>query len=158
MTSREVKAFQSAAARRRAVPPEWDVDGETLFLLPKADVAQLAPALDELNRPAPPGQTGIEMFAATEAKLAVLRDVIGTFIREDCQDGWERVREDQDVLTLTGMVNAIVAEYTGVDPTLRASSSTPSPENGDTFVDGAQAVESTSLDSTQVTGSLSASG
>lgn len=154
MTTREVKAFHSAAARRRSEPPEWEVDGETIYLEARADVAQLAPALDELNRPTA-GLTGMEMFQATEQKMGVLRDVIRTFVRVDSKEAWDRVAPDQDATTLTGMVNAVVAEYTGVDPTSRASSSPPSPQNGDSFVGGAPVVESTFSDSTPETDSHS---
>jgi len=155
MTSRNQrqKLYTTAAARRRADPYHIAVDDhEPLRCVDKMDLKDLAGHIARMQEPLPEGMNQVE---GAILRLGVLRELIGEFVvgrRDDGSviEGSDAERWDQvvsldldEVLVLRDMMNDLVQEYTGVDPTRQASSSTGSTPTSTPSMDGAPPAAST---------------
>jgi hypothetical protein len=129
------KAFQTAAARRRANPIEFVIDDVTIRLKPSVDITSIADLLDELQADPPEGES--EIKAAT-AKKATMVAILRTFILDESQAGFTQIEPDLDFGILIEMITDLVQEYTGqANPTQQPSPSNGSPETGPSSTDGA---------------------
>lgn len=113
------KAFTTAAARRRADPIEWDIDGTIIRLRPSADLVAVADILDELQKDTPEGESQIK--AAAEKRVMML-DVLRAFILEDDIAAFDGLEADLDFMILSQLLSDLVSEYTGQsNPTPQSS-------------------------------------
>lgn len=122
------RAFQTAAARRRANPIEWVIDDVTVRLRPSVDLAEIADLVDTLQAPAPEGTSDGQ---AIELKRSAFLELIRSFLEPDAVKAFAKVEKDLDFGMLREMVEELVEEYTGqANPTQGQSSSDGSPETG----------------------------
>lgn len=130
------KAYQTAAARRRANPIEFIIDDRTIRLKASADLADIVDLIDELSRPAEDGESEIRSAINRKSKMI---DLVRTFVQPSSHDDFDAVAPDLDPMILQQILLDLILEYTGqVDPTAAPSSSDGSPETGNSLTDGAQ--------------------
>lgn len=126
MTTRQELVFQSAVHRRRMDPVTIEVDGKTLTLkVERPDLAQLGPTIEAL-RSSPEGASQSDQLRLAEEKRTGIANVIRELLADESHADWDTVQGDQGVMELTVMLNALLAEFTGLNPTQLASSSAPS--------------------------------
>lgn len=115
------RAFQTAAARRRANPIEWVIDDVTVRLRAKVELVELAELVTALQAPLPEGMN--EILAADEKRI-VLLDMVRTFLEPGAVEPFNTVADDLDFTILSEMVQDLILEYTGqANPTPAPSSS-----------------------------------
>jgi hypothetical protein len=120
------RAFQTAAARRRANPIEWVIDGEVVRLKPSVDLLEIADLVEALQSPLPEGTNEIK---AAQAKRETFLEIVRHFLEPGAHDAFGRVSQDLDFGMLTEMIQELVQEYTGqANPTQEPSSSDGSSE------------------------------
>ena len=73
------KSFSTAAARRRAEPFIWDIDGTEVHLKPTVDLGELANEIAVMQADGPPGETEVAKAARL---VAALRTFLGEFVDE----------------------------------------------------------------------------
>jgi hypothetical protein len=135
------KAFQTAAARRRANPIEWVIDDVTVRLKPSADLVSIADLIDELQADSPEGMSDI---LVADQKRNTMINILRAFIIEGDLESFTKVEPDLDFAILMEMVTDLIKEYSGQEnPTQPSSSSNGSPETGSSSTDGAPQEEST---------------
>lgn len=104
------KSFQTAAARRRANPVEWQIDDITIKLKATMNLTDIADLYEELQAPTP---EGVNDMVSADAKRLILINIIKMFIEEPSLSYFEKVQDDLDVGILAEMMQDLVAEYTG---------------------------------------------
>jgi len=133
------RSFETAAARRRAEPIVWTIDGADIRLRPSVDLSEIAPLVDELQAPVEGNQVK-GAIAKREAMIATVK----TFVIEDDHAKFDQVAPDLDMGILLEMVQEVVGEYAGTaNPTKRSPSSDGSSEDGKSSTDGAEPEAST---------------
>lgn len=131
------RAFQTAAARRRANPIEWVIDDVTVRLKPSVDLLEISDLVDALQAPAPEGVNDVK---AAQMKRATFLEIIRHFLEPGAHEPFNTVAADLDFGMLTEMIQELVAEYTGQEnPTQEQSSSDGSSETGSSLTAGAPA-------------------
>jgi hypothetical protein len=129
------RAFQTAAARRRANPIEWVIDDVTIRLRPSVDLLEIADLVDALQAPNPEGMNDVK---AAQLKRVTFVDIIKHFLEPGGFDAFDSVAADLDFGMLTEMIQELVQEYTGqANPTQEQSSSDGSSETGSSSTAGA---------------------
>ena len=129
------RAFTTAAARRRANPIEWVIDGVTIRLKPSVDLLEIADLVDALQAPAPEGVNDVK---AAQMKRATFIDIVKHFLEPGAYEPFDSVAGDLDFGMLTEMIQELVQEYTGqANPTQEQSSSDGSSETGSSLTAGA---------------------
>lgn len=122
------RAFETATARRRANPIEWDIDSVTVRLRPSVDLIEIADLVESLQDPTPEGMSDIK---ASQIKRETFLDIIRHFLETGAHDAFESVSADLDFAMLSEMIQELVMEYTGqANPTQEQSSSVGSSETG----------------------------
>jgi hypothetical protein len=121
------RAFTTAASRRRADPIVWEVDGTAIRLRASIDLGEVAPLIEAINAPFPDGANQVEVAAS---KRAALLETVRAFVLDDDRSAFDQVSPDLDMGILGDMVQDLVAEYSGANPTLPPSSSDGSSANG----------------------------
>ena len=130
------RAFQTAAARRRANPIEFVIDDTVLRLRPSVELSELADMIEALQAPLPDGMNELR---AADDKRRVLLDLVRTFLEPGAHEAFATVENDLDFGILTEMVEELVLEYTGqANPTQAQSSSDGSSETGNSSTATAQ--------------------
>lgn len=104
------KAFETAAARRRANPLEWEVDGVTVKLKSTMDLTDIADLYDELQAPTP---EGVNEMVSADQKRRTLIEIIKMFVEESSLPYFEQIEKDLDAGILAEMMQELVTEYTG---------------------------------------------
>lgn len=104
------KAFQTAAARRRANPIEWQVDEVTIKLKSSMNLTDIAELYEELQAPAP---EGVNDMVAAEQKRQTLTNIIKMFVEDSSLPYFDQVSDDLDAGILAEMMQDLVQEYTG---------------------------------------------
>lgn len=131
------RAFQTAAARRRANPIEWVIDDVTVRLKPSVDLLEIADLVDTLQAPAPEGVNDVK---AAQMKRDTFLQIVRHFLEDGAHEPFNRVAADLDFGMLTEMIQDLVQEYTGqANPTQEQSSSDGSSETGSSLTAGAPA-------------------
>lgn len=136
-TSQRKKQYRTAVARRRANPLYLEVDEhEPVRTVDNMDLGALAGLLADVQNPLP---DDLSQVAGVQVRLTQLRNLIAEFIHPGDKVRWAQdVAPDlAEVAVLSAMMNDLVEEYTGVDPTKQASSSDGSPPTGPASTDGA---------------------
>jgi len=114
------RAFQTAAARRRANPIEWVIDDVTVRLRATVELVELAALVEVLQAPLEEGKS--EIIAADEKRL-VLLDLVRTFLEPGAIEHFNKVANDLDFTILSEMTQELILEYTGqANPTPAPSS------------------------------------
>lgn len=120
------RSFQTAAARRRNDPLVWEIDGTTIHLRATFELADIAPMLEPLvNRG---GETMTIADAASKRK--VLIDCVAEFVDPADRAAFVGLAPDIDTQMLGDMLQELVEEYAGVNPTQRGESSAGSQPTG----------------------------
>jgi hypothetical protein len=104
------KAFETAAARRRANPIEWQIDDVIIKLKTSMNLTDIAELYEQLQAPTPEGMN--DMIAADE-KRNTLIEIIKMFIQDSSVPHFEKLKDDLDGGILGEMMQELVAEYTG---------------------------------------------
>lgn len=104
------KAFETAAARRRANPIEWHIDDVIIKLKATMELTSMADLYEELQAPTP---EGVNEMVNAEQKRQTLMAIIKLFIEESSVPHFEKVEKDLDAGILAEMMQELVAEYTG---------------------------------------------
>lgn len=131
------RAFQTAAARRRANPIEWVIDDVTVRLKPSVDLLEIADLVDALQAPAPEGVNDVK---AAQMKRETFLQIVRHFLEDGAHEPFNSVSADLDFGMLTEMIQDLVQEYTGqANPTQEQSSSDGSSETGSSSTAGAPA-------------------
>jgi hypothetical protein len=104
------KSFETAAARRRANPIEWTIDGVTIKLRSSMNLTEIAGLYEELQAPTPEGKN--DMVSADE-KRNTLVNIIKTFLEPSSLAEFDKVSDDLDAGILAEMMQELVLEYTG---------------------------------------------
>lgn len=139
------RSFQTAAARRRAEPIVWEIDGQEIRLRPSVGLPDLADLVDLLQEPVPEGMT--PMKYAVQRRVTLI-ERMRPFIEEDSIPAYEAVADDLDIQTVGEMIQDLIAEYAGTrNPTKPSSSSPGSETTGPSSTDGAQPEVSTESNS-----------
>jgi hypothetical protein len=129
------RAFQTAAARRRANPIEWVIDDVTVRLKPSVDLLEIADLVDTLQAPTP---EGVNEVKAAQMKRDTFLQIVRHFLEDGAHEPFNRVAADLDFGMLTEMIQDLVQEYTGqANPTQEQSSSDGSSETGSSLTAGA---------------------
>lgn len=133
------RSFTTAAARRKADPIIWTVDGTDLLLRATIDIVEVAAALETLRDPA----DGNAAKAVAEKRAAML-EIMRGFIEPSHHDAFAEVAPNLDMNLLAEMIRDAAQEYSGAaNPTSAPSSSDGSPETGESSTAGALPVAST---------------
>lgn len=131
------RAFQTAAARRRANPIEWVIDDVTVRLRPSVDLLEIADLVDALQAPTPEGMNDVK---AAQMKRETFLEIVRHFLEPGAHEAFDSVAADLDFGMLTDMIQDLVQEYTGqANPTQEQSSSDGSSETGSSSTAGAPA-------------------
>lgn len=139
------RSFQTAAARRRAEPIVWEIDGLEIRLRPSVGLPDLADLVDLLQEPVPEGLT--PMKYAVQRRLTLM-EKIRPFIEADSVANYDQVADDLDIPIIGEMIQDLIAEYTGTrNPTKPSSSSPGSETTGQSSTDGVPQEASTQSDS-----------
>jgi hypothetical protein len=129
------RAFQTAAARRRANPIEWVIDDVTVRLKPSVDLLEIADLVDALQAPTPEGVNDVK---AAQIKRDTFLQIVRHFLEPGAHEPFNSVAADLDFGMLTEMIQDLVTEYTGqANPTQEQSSSDGSSETGSSLTAGA---------------------
>lgn len=130
------RSFETAAARRRANPIVWEVDGTPIRLRASVDITEVAPLFESLQTPVDEDKSQI---SATLRRRTDLVATIREFVEEDSHDAFDRVAPDLEIPMLIEMVRDLVEEYVGAkNPTKPADSSAGSSETGASSTAGAE--------------------
>ena len=130
------KAFQTAAARRRADPIEWIIDDRVIKLKASAELTEIVDVVEALTEPIDDSKS--ELRGALE-KRGMLLEILKTFIEPGSHQAFDDVAPDIDFFMLQEMMQDLVMEYTGQNnPTQAPSSSDGSLTTGNSSTDGAQ--------------------
>lgn len=133
------RSFTTAAARRKADPIVWTVDGTDLLLRATIDIVEVAAALETLRDPV----DGNGAKAVAEKRAAML-DIMRGFIEPSHHDAFAEVAPNLDMNLLAEMIRDAAQEYSGAaNPTSAPSSSDGSPVTGESSTAGALPVAST---------------
>jgi hypothetical protein len=133
------RAFQTAAARRRANPIVWTIDDKVIKLRPSVDLAEIADLVEQLQAPLAEGENAIKAGAT---KREILLSIVSTFIEETSKPHFDEVSVDIDAGLLNEMLEELVAEYTGqANPTQASPSPDGLSETGNSLTAGAAPVE-----------------
>jgi hypothetical protein len=128
------RSFQTAAARRRAEPIIWEIDGQEIRLRASIELADLASLIDLLQEPVPEGLSPMKYAVERRASLI---EAIRPFVEEPSIAGYEQVAEDLDLGVIGEMISDLIAEYAGTRNPTKPSSSLPgSEETGPSSTDG----------------------
>ena len=139
------RSFQTAAARRRAEPITWEIDGKVINLRASVGLPDLANLVDLLQEPIPEGMT--PMKYAVQRRITLI-DQMRPFIEADSLSAYDEVAEDLDIQTVGEMIQDLIAEYAGArNPTKPSSSSPGSETTGQSSTDGVPLEESTESNS-----------
>ncbi len=129
------KAFQTAAARRKANPIEWMIDDVRVRLKASADLVQVADLLDGLQAEIKDDESHIK--AANERRLLMI-ELIRQFVDERDLEAFNGLEADLDVGICVDLVSELLTEYTGQEnPTQPRSLSDGSLETGSPSTAGA---------------------
>jgi hypothetical protein len=136
-----MKAFQTAAARRRSNPIVWDIDGQQIRLVSSADLASVGHlvevTIEEMSDDEP-----VMQFA--NAKRTKLIDALRAFVVPGDLEAFAQIEPDLDMGILSEMTSEIITEYTGQgNPTQPPSSSDGSSSDGQTSTATAPPEDST---------------
>jgi len=136
-----MKAFQTAAARRRADPIVWDIDGQEIRLVASADLATVGHlvevTIEEMGDDEP-----VMQFANT--KRIKLIEALRAFVVPGDIEKFAQIEPDLDMGIISEMTSEIIGEYTGQgNPTQAPSLSDGSSSDGQTSTDTAPAEDST---------------
>ena len=135
------RSFQTAAARRRAEPIVWDIDGQTVHLRPSVGLPDLVDLVDMVQEPIPDDMSPMK-YAVQRRTSLIAR--MRPFIEPDSLDSWDAVADDLDIQIIVEMIQELIAEYAGTrNPTKPSSSSPGSDTTGESSTDGAQPEDST---------------
>lgn len=113
------RAFETAAARRRKDPLVWTIDGVTVELKASVDLAEMAPLLAPLLDS---GRAEISIVEAAE-KRRVLVECVTVFVADASREAFAGLVPDIDTAMLGTMLQELIEEFSGVDPTERGPSS-----------------------------------
>lgn len=113
------RSFETAASRRRKDPLVWTIDGVTIELKPSVDLAEMAPLLQPLVEN---DEKNISIVEAAR-KRKVLVECVTVFVSEKSRDDFEILVPDIDTGMLGTMLQELIEEFSGVDPTQRGESS-----------------------------------
>lgn len=131
------RAFQTAAARRKASPPTFSFDdGEPFKLIHSASIELIADLLETSSRELSsyPGDTAMDRVKERNADL---RRVITLFVVGGDQGRWAEQAAELTVQEFITVAEALIEEYTGANPTRPASSPDGSSGTGDSSTPGA---------------------
>lgn len=120
------RSFQTAAARRRNDPLVWEIDGTTIRLRTTFELADIAPMLEPLIKR--DGETLTISEAAEKRKVLV--DCVAEFVSDTDRAAFLGLAPDIDTQMLGDMLQELVEEYAGVNPTQRGESSAGSQPTG----------------------------
>ena len=135
------RSFQTAAARRRAEPIVWEIDGHDIRLRSSVGLTDLADLVDLLQEAIPENMTPWQYAVH---RRTVLIEKVRPFIEPDSITAYEQVAEDLDIQTVGEMILDLIAEYAGTRNPTKPSSSSPGSElTGSSSTDGAQPEDST---------------
>jgi len=136
-----MKAFQTAAARRRANPIVWDIDGQEIRLVASADLATVGHLVEVTIEEMGDDEQVMEFASAKRTKLI---EAIRAFVVPGDLEKFAEIEPDLDMVILGEMTSEIIGEYTGqANPTQAPSSSDGSSSDGQTSTDTAQPEDST---------------
>ncbi len=144
MNSRR-RAFQSAAARRKADPFIIEIDEVEVRVRPDLDITHLDGIMSvaEQLETASAGKTQIETARAVAPMLGELRDALGACMHTGDRQAWDQAATSLDMNQLTEIAFIVIGEVTGKNPTLPSGSSDSSSTAGTTSTDGVPSEEST---------------
>lgn len=133
------RSFTTAAARRKADPIVWEIDGTEIRLRPSVDLVEIAEAVEQLQAPI----EGNSLEGIVKRRTLMV-DMIATFVTPEDRDQFAAISGDLDVAVLVEMVQEVTGEYTGTgNPTQPESSSDGSSPTGNSSTAGARPEEST---------------
>lgn len=128
------KEFTTAAARRKADPIVWVIDGEEIHLRAAVDVTELGGIVETLQQDID-GETGM---AAVARRRRLLLDAVELCVVADDVESFRTLSDSLDLAILAEMAQEVVAEYSGAaNPTRPSSSSDGSSPTGDSSTAGA---------------------
>jgi hypothetical protein len=135
------KAFQTAAARRKANPIEWVIDGVSIRLKSSADLLEVADLIDGLQAEISDDESQIK--AANDRRLIMVA-LIRSFVDERDVESFDALVPDLDINLCVQLTSELLAEYTGQEnPTQPRSSSDGSQATGSPSTAGALPTAST---------------
>lgn len=139
------KEYTTAVARREQDPILWVIDGTEIRMRPDVDFDDLD-AMLEVAKDATglkDQEANADVIDLVKQKVEKLRDAIGSYIVEDDQEAYGRIRRRIDIGLALDMVQDVVAEVSGTVPTVQSSLSNGSPPPGIGSIPGAVLGEST---------------
>jgi len=113
------RSFQTAAARRRQDPLVWEIDGEQIELRSSVELADIGLMLEPMMQSS--GDTVSLPEVAKKRRQIV--DVVTAFIAPGSRDRFLEMVPDIDTAMLGEMLQELIEEYSGVNPTQPSSSS-----------------------------------
>lgn len=128
------KAFQTAAARRKANPVEWLIDDVRIRLKADADIFDAAETLEAVQQPISDDESQIK--AAMERRDMMVA-MIRKFVDERDLDAFDSISDNLDIGLCSELAMEVLTEYTGQEnPTQQRSSSDGSLETGSPLTAG----------------------
>ena len=128
------REFITAAARRRADPIVWTIDGQEIHLRAAVDVTELGGIVETLQVDVE-GETGM---AAVARRRRLLLDAVEMCVVTEDVESFRAMSDSLDLAILAEMAQEVVAEYSGAaNPTKAPSSSDGSSPTGDSSTAGA---------------------
>ena len=122
------KAFQTAAARRKANPVEWLIDDVRIRLKATADIFDAAETLEAVQQPISDDESQIK--AAMERRDMMVA-MIRKFVDERDIAAFDSISDNLDLGLCSELAMEVLTEYTGQEnPTQQRSSSDGSLETG----------------------------
>lgn len=143
------RAFQSAAARRKASPVTFTIDDVTLRLVDRCTIEQYVELLDVMSASVEsmkdPENPDAELTSNQQVilKKNALINEGERFVVGSDQAAWRDVAGDLDFPTLNLVMEGLSQEYSGRNPTSPESSSDGSPATSSSSTDGVSPEEST---------------
>lgn len=129
------RSFSTAAARRRADPIVWEIDGSEIRLRSFVDIAEIAHAVEELQAPSEDAS-----ISSLISRRGAMIEMIGGFIEPEDRHRWDEIAPLIEVSILAEMTREAIAEYVGLGNSGAASSSSDgSSPTGQSSTDGAAA-------------------
>lgn len=103
------RSFTTAAARRKADPIIWDIDGTEIRLRSFVDIIEIAEAVERMQAP-----MDDQSITGIVARKAAMVEIITTFVDEGCRDAWQSVAPIVDLGILVEMTRDAIAEFAGL--------------------------------------------
>jgi hypothetical protein len=132
------KSYQTAAARRKADPYIFDIDGVDIECVPAVDLVDLAPLVESLQNEIEDDENEKGGLSRSAERIVTLRKVVAQFVVPDCQDAFAVAVKAMAPPELSELIRDLLAEYTGAEnPTQPALSSEASLTDGNALTAGA---------------------